>query len=67
MRESLREVILENVFDSPTIEVFKEIEGTNDVNTYTDVSVLHETRELYYLTVYDKLFSSNLDTRTGVI
>ena len=26
----LRETRLENVFDSPTIEMFKEIEGTND-------------------------------------
>ena len=62
-RKPLREARVEEVFENPTIETFKKIEGTSDVKPYTDVSLLHDRRELYYYTVYRRLFSFNVDTR----
>ena len=59
----LREVTVEEVFNNPTIETFKEIEGTNDVILWTDVSLLHVRRVLYYPRRDCKLFSFNVDTR----
>ena len=59
----LREARVEEVFDNPIIETFKEIEGTNGVISFTDVSLLHERRKLYYPTTDYKLFSFNVDTR----
>ena len=62
-RIPLREATVEEVFKSPRIETFKEIEGTDGVEPYTDVSLLHERRVLYYLTTNNELFSFNVDTR----
>ena len=59
----LREATVEEVFNNPTIETFKVIEGTNDVILWTDVSLLHVRRVLYYPTRDCKLFSFNVDTR----
>lgn len=59
----LMEAIMENVFEDPNIEIFKEIEGTSNVDPHTDVSLLHERRVLYYPTYDHKLFSFNVDTR----
>ena len=59
----LREATVERVFDSPSLETFKMIEGTNNVFPWTDVSLLHERRELYYTTIDDKLFVFNVDTK----
>ena len=59
----LREATVEEVFDNPDIETFKEIEGTEDVNSNTDASLLQERRVLYYPTAYHGLFTFNVDTR----
>ena len=59
----LREARVEEVFKNPTIEIFKEIEGTSNVDPSTDVSLLHVRRVLYYPTTNNKLFSFNVDTR----
>ena len=37
----LREVTVEEVFDNPDIETFKEMDETEGVSPYTDVSLLH--------------------------
>ena len=60
----LRETTVESVFDKPSVETFKKIEGTSDVDPITDVSLLNDRRELYYTTTNHKLFSFNVDTRT---
>ena len=59
----LREATVENVFDNPNIKTFKEIEGTKDVDPYTDVSLLNERRILYYRIANGDLFSFNTDTK----
>lgn len=59
----LREARVRSVFCEPTIEVFREIEGTHDIVSWTDVTLLHERRELYYCTTDSRLFSFNVDTR----
>ena len=62
----LREATVEKVFNNPRIETFKEIKGTNDVYSYTDVSLLHVRRVLYYPTMNGKMFSFNVDTRENI-
>lgn len=62
----LREAVVESVFEKPTIDTFKVIEGTKDANPNTDVSLLHKKRILYYITKENKLFSFNVDTRENV-
>ena len=62
----LREARVEVVFENPTLETFKEIGETNNVFPYTDVSLLHEKRVLYYLTMDDEQFLFNVDTRVNV-
>ena len=62
-REPLREATIDEVFENPTIETFRVIEGPDNVYQGTDVSLLHEQRILYYVTMDDKLFSFNVDTR----
>lgn len=59
----LREGTVKSIFENPSIERFREIEGTNNVNPLTDVSLLHVRRILYYPTKDQKLFSFNADTR----
>ena len=59
----LRETTVEEVFRTPRIETFGVITGTNDVLAFTDVSLLHATRILYYSTLNRELFSFNVDTR----
>ena len=61
----LREATVEEVFDNPTVEIFKEIKGTGNVYPWTDVSLLHERRVLYYATTNCELFAFNVDTRTN--
>ena len=61
----LREGTVESVFDNPSVEVFKEIEGIANVNPFTDVSLLHARCVLYYATTDKKLFSFNVDTRAN--
>ena len=61
--EHLREATVKEVFDNPTIEIFEEIEETNKVVPFVDVSLLHTRRNLYYPTEDYKLFSFNVDTR----
>ena len=61
----LREATVEEVFDNPDIETFKEIVGTGRVHPWTDVSLLQERRILYYPTTDDKLFAFKVDTRTN--
>ena len=58
-----REATVGSVFNNSTVETFKEIEGTDDVWPYTDVTLLHIRRVLYYPTISDRLFSFNVDTR----
>ena len=38
----LREATVEEVFNNPYTWTFKKIEGTNNVDSFTDVSLLHE-------------------------
>lgn len=59
----LREARVRSVSCEPTIEVFREMEGTHDIVSWTDVTLLHERRELHYCTADSKLFSLNADTR----
>ena len=59
----LRETTVKEIFDNSTIETFKKIKGTSNVPANTDVSLLHEKRELYYSTKSNKLFFFNVDTR----
>lgn len=59
----LREATVEEVFNNPRIETFREIGGTKNVRSLTDVSLLQERRVLYYPTYDWKLFSFNVDTR----
>ena len=66
LRKPLREATVEEVFDNPIIETFKEIEETSNVNPDTDVSLLHERRKLYYYKTNRKLFSFNVDTRENI-
>lgn len=62
----LREVRVEEVFESSTLETVKEIKDTCSVSPWTDVSLLHVRRVLYYRTIYDhKLYSFNVDTRAN--
>ena len=58
----LREASVEEVFKNPRTKTFKEIEGTNNVLPWTDVSLLHVTRILYY-PYNNKLYSFNVDTK----
>lgn len=58
----IREATVKSVFDNPSIDTFKEIEGTESAVPYTDVSLLHKRRMLYYCTSRE-LFSFNVDTR----
>ena len=60
--KDLREATVEEVFNDPRIGTFREIEGTGYVSPWTDVSLLHETRVLYYR-YGGKLFSFNVDTK----
>ena len=62
-QETLRETRIEDVFEYPDIDIFKEIEGTDNITPWTDVSLLHEIRVLYYRTKNYKLCSFNVDTR----
>ena len=63
----LREAMVEDVSNNPDVKTFKEINGTNNVVPWTDVSLLHKRRMLYYSTFDDKLFSFNVDTRENTI
>lgn len=60
---NLRESIIETIFDKPNISSFERIPGTNEVDPDTDVSLLNDTRTLYYNTTNEKLFTFNVDTR----
>lgn len=60
---SLREASVEEVFENPIVETFKIVEGTSNVFPWTDVSLLHVRRILYYPTTSAKLYSFNVDTR----
>lgn len=61
----LKEATVEDVFENPYIETFKKIEGTKNVLPWTDVSLLHKTRVLYYPTIFNEFFSFNVDTRVN--
>ena len=61
----LREITVENVFENPRISSFKVINGIDDIRVWADVSVLHESRVLYYYTLNRSLFAFNVDTRTN--
>ena len=61
----LRGATVGEVFDNSKITTFREIEGTGNVNPYTDVSLLQERRVLYYFTTNGKLFAFNVDDRTN--
>ena len=56
---------MNRLFENPTLETFKAIEGTNLVSTRTDVSLLHKSRVLYYSSMYNKLYAFNVDTRVN--
>ena len=58
----LREATVNEIFENPTINILKIIEGTTDVNSDADVSSLNVKRELCYH-AWDTLFSFNVDTR----
>ena len=59
----LREADVESVFENITVEMFEEIEGTINVLTCTDVSLLHKRRVLYYRMDRYGFFAFNVDTR----
>ena len=59
----LREAAVEDIFNDPVIGAFRKIEGTSHVLSYTDVSLLHQRRVVYYPTIEFSLFSFNVDTR----
>ena len=61
-----REAVVKRVFENARIETFQMIEGIGVVYPFTDVSLLHERRVLYYRRRDDKLFSFNVDTRMNV-
>ena len=63
--EALREATVGDVFERPTIETFKEVEGTSDAIPFTDVSLLQERRVLYYYNAYYRLFAFDVDTRVS--
>ena len=63
--EALREATVEDVFEHPAIETFREVEGTSDVIPFTDVSLLQERRVLYYYNAYYKLFAFDVDARAN--
>ena len=76
----LKEASVKSVFDNPTIETFKVIEGAKNISVFPDVSLLNEKRVLYYSSssylkhglirlrdpAYGKLFSFNVDTRENI-
>ena len=54
---------MHTVFNNPSIGIFKRIRGTSNVFPFTDVSLLHERRIVYYYTTDLKLFTFNVDTK----
>lgn len=65
--EPLREARVEDMFDVRVKKKFKKIKETDDFARYTDVSLLHERRVLYYPTMYGALCSFNVDTRENTV
>lgn len=65
-KSSLKEALVECVFNNPMVETFNEIKETNNVYPWTDVSLLHERRLLYYHTMDSELFSFNVDTKKNI-
>ena len=63
---SLREGTVEEVFKDPRLKTFREIEGPNNAEPYTDVSLLNATRVLYYRN-NGKLYSFNVDTKVNTM
>ena len=64
--EYLREATVERAFNYPSVTSFGIIGGAMNVCPWTDVSLLHERRVLYYPTTDNRLFSFNVDTRESV-
>ena len=59
----LREATLEEVFGEPDLLIFKRVEDVDEVSSYTDTSLLHSRRVLYY-TSFDLIsYEFNVDTR----
>ena len=58
----LREATVEDVFRECDISQFRKIGKVDGVCPFTDVSLLNETRVLYYPTTDYRLFSYNVDT-----
>lgn len=59
----LREATVEKVFNNPAVTTFEVIRDNSTVLPWTDVSLLHERRVLYYPTTDNRLFAFNVDTR----
>lgn len=62
----LREAGVEDLFKECNIAQFRDI-GAYAVYSDADVSLLNETRVLYYRTTFLKLFSFNVDTRKNTM
>lgn len=59
----LRETRVADIFVTPSVDIFKNINEIHTVDLRTDVSLIHSTRTLYYTTTGNLPFKFNVDTR----
>ena len=59
----LREATVEELFDKQNISVFMSIGDVGGVSSYTDASLLHSRRILYYRSAQCIPYEYNVDTR----
>lgn len=64
-KKPLREATVKELFDKQTIEAFREIKGTNNVNPFTDISLLDARKKLYYSTMDGQFFVFDVNIRTN--
>ena len=63
LNKPLREAPVNDIFKNSDVSILKKVEGIEEVNPYTDVSLLNDTRLLYYTSRSRQLYFFDVDKR----